>query len=57
MKRDGACTSLWQMNMPDYTGRTALSSELFDTLIVGGGITGVTTALLLLKAGIKCLLA
>lgn len=56
MKRDGACTSLWQMNTPAFPGENASSSELFDTVIIGGGITGVTTALLLQKAGRKCLL-
>ena len=56
MKRDGACTSLWQMHIPDFTERSYNPSELFDTIIIGGGITGVTTALLLQKAGRKCLL-
>ena len=56
MKRDGACTSLWQMHIPDFTERNYDASELFDTVIIGGGITGVTTALLLQKAGRKCLL-
>ena len=58
MQRDGALTSLWQHNMPDYLSRTQqISNEAFDVLIVGGGITGITTALLLQKAGKKCLLA
>lgn len=56
MKRDGACTSLWQMHMPDFTERKSESKEIFDTLVIGGGITGITTALLLQKAGRKCLL-
>ena len=58
MKRDGATTSLWQHNIPGYTTTTAtLPDQLFDVVIVGGGITGITTALLLQQAGKKCLVA
>lgn len=56
MKRDGATTSLWQMNIPDFTEKSHERSEMFDTIVIGGGITGVTTALLLQKEGRKCLL-
>ncbi|MEO6454441.1 MAG: FAD-dependent oxidoreductase [Ginsengibacter sp.] len=58
MKRDGELTSLWQYKIPDYVSQTHdISSEVYDVLIVGGGITGITTALLLQKAGMKCMLA
>ena len=58
MQRDGARTSLWQANMPAYpTIATLPPLETMDVLIVGGGITGITTALLLQKAGKKCILA
>lgn len=58
MKRDGARISLWQNNMPDYTpGQTASTDAVYDVLIAGGGITGVTTALLLQKAGKKVAIA
>ncbi|HYO22938.1 MAG TPA: FAD-dependent oxidoreductase, partial [Flavisolibacter sp.] len=58
MKRDGATISLWQKNMPDYTaGQTASTDTTFDVLIAGGGITGITTALLLQKAGKKVIVA
>ena len=58
MKRDGALTSLWQNKMPDYISQTSIvPKEKYDVVIVGGGITGITTALLLQKAGKKCLLA
>ncbi|MGZ5221217.1 MAG: FAD-dependent oxidoreductase, partial [Chitinophagaceae bacterium] len=58
MKRDGSTISFWQANMPDYNAKaTRLSSFIFDVVIVGAGITGVTTGLLLQKAGKKCLIA
>ena len=57
MQRDGALTSLWQHKMPEYVSKTKkLSDEVFDVLIVGGGITGITTALQLQKAGKQCIL-
>ena len=58
MQRDGALTSLWQYKMPGYISqRHTLTGEIFDVLIVGGGITGITTGLQLQKAGKKCILA
>ena len=58
MKRDGAKTSLWQANMPDYTARPQdTSNKTFDVLIVGGGVTGITTALQLQKQGKQCVVA
>lgn len=41
MKRDGATISIWQNNIPDYISQThTLPAEIYDVLIVGGGITG-----------------
>jgi glycine/D-amino acid oxidase-like deaminating enzyme/nitrite reductase/ring-hydroxylating ferredoxin subunit len=58
MKRDGATTSLWQHNIPDFTTAAAtIPDQLLDVVIVGGGITGITTALQLQLAGKKCLVA
>ena len=58
MQRDGALTSLWQFRLPGYTAQTiTVSDEVYDVLIVGGGITGITTAFQLQKAGKKCILA
>lgn len=58
MKRDGATTSLWQNNMRDYVPRTLhIPVQAFDVIIVGGGVTGITTGLQLQKAGKKCLIA
>jgi glycine/D-amino acid oxidase-like deaminating enzyme/nitrite reductase/ring-hydroxylating ferredoxin subunit len=58
MKRDGATISLWQDTVADTTFPGGTTGEtIYDVLIVGGGITGVTTALLLQKAGKQCLIA
>jgi glycine/D-amino acid oxidase-like deaminating enzyme/nitrite reductase/ring-hydroxylating ferredoxin subunit len=58
MQRDGALTSLWQYKMPEYVSQKySFTDEIFDVLIVGGGITGICTALQLQKAGKKCILA
>jgi glycine/D-amino acid oxidase-like deaminating enzyme/nitrite reductase/ring-hydroxylating ferredoxin subunit len=58
MNRDGAQTSLWQDKTGSYSARAvALPQEVVDVLIVGGGITGITTGLLLQKAGQSCLVA
>ncbi len=55
MKRDGNCTSLWQeTQMTSYTGMPG--KKIYDVVIIGGGITGMTTALLLQEAGKNCLL-
>jgi glycine/D-amino acid oxidase-like deaminating enzyme/nitrite reductase/ring-hydroxylating ferredoxin subunit len=56
MKRDGATNSLWQMGMEDYQAAANPGNIQFDVIIAGGGVTGVTTALQLQKAGMKCLL-
>ncbi len=58
MKRDGFKTSLWQDRMPDYISKTNTTNKKdFDVLIVGGGVTGITTALQLQKAGLQCVVA
>jgi glycine/D-amino acid oxidase-like deaminating enzyme/nitrite reductase/ring-hydroxylating ferredoxin subunit len=58
MKRDGFKISLWQDKMPDYISKTkTLDNKNFDVVIVGGGVTGITTALQLQKSGLQCLVA
>ena len=57
MKRDGATTSIWQSFQGKYNTSDLNGTTPYDVIIVGAGITGVTTALLLQKAGKSCLLA
>lgn len=58
MKRDGSLTSLWQDKMEPYQPVSAdFAGKTFNVMIVGGGITGITTALQLQKAGKRCILA
>lgn len=54
--RDGALTSLWQESATVFSTPNRPSRLRYDVAIVGGGITGVTTALALQKAGKKCVL-
>jgi len=57
IRRDGFCTSLWQAEILPYTPvNAAAAGSDYDVIIVGGGITGITTALLLQQRGKKCLL-
>src|SRR5690348_2267313 len=56
MQRDGNTNSLWQFNIPAYHARhTAIPDKIFDVIIVGGGITGIGTALQLQQAGKSCI--
>ncbi|MDH7461075.1 FAD-dependent oxidoreductase [Chitinophagaceae bacterium 26-R-25] len=58
MQRDGARESLWQHNQRDYANADKkIEDKIYDVLIVGGGITGVSVAYLLQKNGMSCVLA
>ena len=52
--RDGSCISLWQDTAEEYQTQNNELKKSFDVAIVGGGITGITTALQLQKAGKNC---
>ncbi len=55
--RDGFTTSLWQATSEPYLSSSVISTQKeFDIIITGGGITGLSTALKLQQAGLKCLL-
>lgn len=54
--RDGSCISLWQETTNPFPAVTNnFDNNVFDAAIVGGGITGITLALLLQKQGKKCI--
>lgn len=56
IQRDGALTSLWQGNIAPYIVSNRHDQHTaYDVIIVGGGITGISTALLLQEAGRRCL--
>jgi glycine/D-amino acid oxidase-like deaminating enzyme/nitrite reductase/ring-hydroxylating ferredoxin subunit len=57
-ERDSNTQSLWQnVQLNWQPGKVIPIDTVYDVLIVGGGITGLTTAVLLQKAGKKCILA
>lgn len=54
--RDGSCISLWQDTSNPFPAITDnFDKTVFDAAIVGGGITGITLALLLQKQGKRCI--
>ena len=58
MKRDGACTSLWQDTTETNSHDKKMNADQhFDVVIAGAGISGITTGLLLQKAGKAVLIA
>lgn len=58
MDRDGSLKSLWQATVADYTPVNKWDkTQKCDVLVVGGGITGLTSALLLQTNGQQCILA
>ncbi|SJZ87814.1 FAD-dependent oxidoreductase [Sediminibacterium ginsengisoli] len=55
--RDGACVSLWQDSVTPFRPVNQPDRNLiYDVAIAGGGITGLTTALLLQQSGKSCIL-
>ncbi|WP_042721521.1 FAD-dependent oxidoreductase, partial [Flavobacterium sp. B17] len=55
MYRDGARKSIWQEEIRKFPSEASLQ-ELYDVAVVGGGITGISTALKLQQDGKKCIL-
>src|SRR5690606_20365564 len=54
MFRDGARKSMWQAEIKRFE-TLPTQDQLFDVAIVGGGITGVSTAYRLQLTGLKCI--
>lgn len=57
MQRDGALTSIWQTESAYIPQSAPDTNAVYDVLVIGGGITGLTTAVLLAEKGRKVLLA
>ncbi|WP_160137758.1 FAD-dependent oxidoreductase [Chryseobacterium sp. c4a] len=55
MYRDGARKSIWQDEIKRFSTENDLH-QWFDTAIIGGGITGISTALKLQESGQKCII-
>lgn len=55
--RDGDNLSPWQREIQIDESAASAGTTVYDVLIVGAGITGLTAALLLQKAGRKCVAA
>ncbi len=58
--RDSATKSIWEQEgsvYPDTSNQLSQEDSTYDVLIIGGGITGLTTALLAQEQGLKCILA
>jgi glycine/D-amino acid oxidase-like deaminating enzyme/nitrite reductase/ring-hydroxylating ferredoxin subunit len=58
LKRDANTESLWQeIESINFAQKPiSTSNDTYDVLIIGAGITGITTALLLQRAGKNCIL-
>lgn len=58
MNRDGNNESIWQQSVPDFPQVGNIDPNItYDVVIAGAGITGITTAFLLNKAGKNVLVA
>ncbi|QQD12744.1 FAD-dependent oxidoreductase [Sphingobacterium sp. UDSM-2020] len=56
MKRDGANISYWQDTSEWCDFKEVVQQNDYDVVIIGAGLTGITTGLMLQKAGKNCLI-
>jgi glycine/D-amino acid oxidase-like deaminating enzyme/nitrite reductase/ring-hydroxylating ferredoxin subunit len=57
IKRDGCNISLWQESVDEYVTTSKIDpNKIYDVVIVGGGITGISAAYHLQQSGMNCLL-
>lgn len=56
MNRDGVRKSIWQEEIKQLPAAVNINSCIFDVAIVGGGITGISTAHRLQSSGKDCIL-
>jgi glycine/D-amino acid oxidase-like deaminating enzyme/nitrite reductase/ring-hydroxylating ferredoxin subunit len=52
--RDGSHISVWQETTSSINIQQSFDKRAFDVIIVGAGMTGLTTGLLLQASGLKC---
>jgi glycine/D-amino acid oxidase-like deaminating enzyme/nitrite reductase/ring-hydroxylating ferredoxin subunit len=55
-QRDSSTESIWQRNIEPYHTDFKGTDKVYDTLIIGAGITGITTALMLQQSGQHCII-
>ncbi|MEJ7625315.1 MAG: FAD-dependent oxidoreductase [Ferruginibacter sp.] len=56
MQRDGATESIWQSVTGEKINSKFPVDEIFDVAIIGAGITGISSAIQLQRAGKKCII-
>ncbi|HBT85213.1 MAG TPA: (2Fe-2S)-binding protein [Porphyromonadaceae bacterium] len=56
MERDGHLESIWQSEVKHYGQKEISPTPNFDVVIAGAGITGITSAIMLQKNGVNCIL-
>ena len=57
IQRDGSRISLWQNDIPVYKPQNDPDiHDIYDVAVIGGGVTGISTAFQLQAAGKKCIL-
>ncbi len=56
INRDGFTRSIWQEHSQPFMQKKISQNQPYDVIIVGGGITGVSSGYLLQKSGLNCLI-